>query len=157
MKDTEKEVLTDSQGRPIFDSDWGCPAEKVVTYTVSGDGATGALTLFTVTGTVIMRIFGVVETALETDASGTLSVGVTDDTAKLIALVNTVAKLIAGEIYHDADPDAFIELTSVLEEYIVANGKDVIQTIATGAVKAGKMRFICLWYPLSADGKVVPA
>jgi len=42
-----------------------------------------------------------------------------------------------------------------LAENIVT--KSIIQTVGTANITSGVIRYIALWYPLSADGKVVPA
>ena len=155
-------LFTDGQGKPIIDSDWGVKAEKLMTF----DGATendpgdyngtgNPATLFTVTGTVLLRLLAVCQTAV-VGASATLEVGHAGSTAKLIAQT-TAANIIANEIWHDNSPDSSVELSSVLVENILANGLDIIQTVGTANITSGVIRYTALWYPLSINAKVVAA
>lgn len=137
-------------------------AEKAVTFaggTTNAigdhDGTGDPFTIFTVTGTVLARVFAVCETSLE-GASATLEVGFTGATAALIAQ-STATDIDAGEIWHDATPDAKVELLTVAPEKIIAGGADIIGTVATANITAGVIRFFCIWYPISADGNVVAA
>lgn len=117
------------------------------------DGTGNPATLFTVTGVVAMKLFAVCTTAL-VGASATIEVGVTGGTATLIAQT-TAANIIAKEIWHDATPDARVELSSIATEKIVTD--NVIQTIATANVTAGVLRYFCVWRPISDDGRVTVA
>ena len=153
----------DSQGNPLSDTDWGFKAEKDITFagaTTNGigdhDGTGDPFTIFTVTGTVLLRILAVVQTTLTIDATATLEIGIAGDIAKLIAQTAGDAPDV-GEIWHDATPDAKIEASSVLTENILAGGSDIIGTVATANINTGKIKFIALFYPLSKDGKVVAA
>jgi len=134
----------------LADSDWSLKAETTITLT---NATVGYNTLFTVTGTVLARVLAVCETSVTTDASGTVEVGIAGNTAKIIAQV-AAGNIVVGEIWHDNSPDSGIEASSVLAENIIANGQDIILTVGTGALTAGKLKFICFWYPLSTDGKV---
>jgi hypothetical protein len=141
---------------------YGAVAEKVMTFAGGTtndpgdyDGTGNPATLFTVTGTVLMKLFAVCETTL-TGASATVRVGVANNTAVCIAQI-TATDLAVGEIWHDATPDATVELTSILTEKIIANGRDIVQTVATANITAGAIRYICIWKPLSLDGDVVAA
>jgi len=127
---------------------------KTITYAAATTGATGATTLCTVTGVVALSIIGVCTTNLVSAGGGTLEVGTAASTAGLIAQT-TGTDLDANEIWHDASPDASIELTSVISKNIVID--DVIQTIATGAISAGVITYYIMWAPISANGNVVIA
>lgn len=138
----------------------GPAVEKVMTFAGATtndpgdfDGTGNPATLFTVTGTVLMKLFGVVETTV-TGALNTIEVGTAINTTGLIALT-TGTNLAVNEIWHDATPDASIELSSVLTEKVV--NQDVIQTVRTANATAGVIRYICVWKPLSADGNVTAA
>lgn len=119
------------------------------------DGTGDPFTIFTVTGTVLARFFGVCETDLA-GASATLEVGFTGATTALIAQT-TATDIDAGEIWYDNTPDAKMELLTVAPERIIANGADIIGTVATANITSGVIRFFCIWYPLSSDGSVVAA
>ena len=157
---SSKAIPVDANGRAIFDSDWGLSAEKVMTFagaTVNDpgdyDGTGNAATLFTVKGSVLLRILAICTTTL-TGASATLEVGTSVTTAGLIAQT-TGTDIDVNEIWHDASPDASVELSSVLAENIVS--ADVIQTVATANVTAGVIKYIAMWYPLSIESSVVAA
>lgn len=116
-------------------------------------GTGNPATLFTVTGTVFMKLFAVCSTSL-TGASATVEVGTAVSTAGLIAQT-TGTDIDINEIWHDATPDASIELSSVLTEKIV--NQNVIQTVGTADVTAGALTYHCLWRPLSPNATVVAA
>lgn len=161
--DFPKQVGVNSQtARALLNKDW--PQydiqEKVLTFdggTTNDpgdyDGTGNPSTLFTVTGTVEMSIIAICTTTL-TGASATVEVGTTLTTAGLIAQT-TGTDIDVNNIWHDATPDASVELTSVAVRNIVSD--DVICTVATANVTAGVISFICKWAPISSDGNVVAA
>ena len=135
-------------------------AEKSITFDggttndigdFNGTGNPG--TLFTVTGRVILTILAVCTTSL-VGASATLEAGTALSTAGLIAQT-TGTNIDVNEIWHDASPDASVELTTVLTNKIVS--QDVELLVATANITAGVIKFIALWTPLSEDGNVVAA
>ena len=115
-------------------------------------GTSDPLTLFTITGVVAVKLFGVCTVDL-TGASGTVAVGTVKNPTGLIT-TTTGTDIDIGEIWHDATPDASVELSSVATEKIVT--KDIIETIATADITAGNIYYVCLWRALSPDGTVVP-
>lgn len=117
------------------------------------DGTGNPATLFTVTGTVLVKLFAVCTVNL-TGASATVEVGTALSTAGLLAQT-TGTNIDANEIWHDNSPDASIELSSVLTEKVV--NQDIIQTVATANVTAGALTYHCIWKPISADGNVEAA
>ena len=135
-------------------------AEKSITF-IGGttnaigdhDGTGDPFDIFTVTGTVISKVIGICTTSIV--GAATLEVGITGDTAAILAQVADAEDIDSGDIWHDADVDKGIELSSVILEKIVSS--DVIGTIGTANITAGAIKFICLWKPLSANGKVVAA
>lgn len=127
----------------------GLFAEKEITYVAANTGATGATTLFTVTGVVAMRLFGIC--SVDLTGSGTIEAGIAGNTASLLAQTTGTA-IDAGEIWIDNAP-ATVELLPALS--IVKN--DVIQTIGTNTLTAGTLKYYCQWVPISSDGNVVAA
>ena len=117
------------------------------------DGTGDPFTIFTVTGTVKAKIYAVCTTTL-VGASSTLEVGVTGDTAVLIAQT-TGTDIDVNEIWHDASPDAGVEASSVVVENLIANGLDVKGLVGTANITAGVILFICEWRPVSKNGMVV--
>ena len=136
----------------------GLATRKTHQFALKAIDCTGAtpIDVFTVTGDVVLAVIGVVKTTLTTSDAITAEVGVSGDTAKLIAQVADATGLAENEIWHDASPDATIEASSVWNEFLVSNGQDVILT-TTGTVTAGDITFYCKWFPLSADGDVSAA
>jgi len=153
----------DAQDNPIYDSTWGqFRCEKLVTFTGGttnawgDDGGTldgGAL--FHVTGTVRMRIIGVVETDLV--GAATANVGTSKDVAGLLTQIANTTTADEHEIWHDATLDASVELSSVATEKIVANGLDVLFYNGSANITAGAIRFLVSWTPLSEGSLVVPS
>jgi len=119
------------------------------------DGTNDPFDIFTLTGDVKVKLMAVCTTSLTGD-SATLEVGVTGSTASLIALT-TATDITAGDVWHDNAPDAPIELSSVVKEYIIANGNDIIGTVKTANITAGVIRFVVMWKPIDRTGLVVAA
>lgn len=131
-------------------------ARKTYSFAVQG-GAQGALTLFTVTGTVFAQVFGVCQTLMNSGGAATIEVGISGNTAALIAQT-TATDLDQYETWQDASPEAnpgAVDLTA--RSFVVTGGADVIFTIGTADLTAGVIDFYCLWAPLSADGLVTAA
>ena len=117
------------------------------------DGTGNPATLFTVTGTVMVVIFGHCTTLLA-GASATLEVGVSGNTAALIA--QTLGTDIdAGEVWRDATPGLGAETLN--DPIVIVGGADIIETVGTANLTGGVITYYCLWLPLSADGNVVAA
>ncbi len=154
MGDIKAEIPIDGQGNPVFDPDFGLPVQKQITYTATGNGAVGAVNLFVVTGTVAIKIISKCITVLEIQSGATIEIGTALTTAGLIT--QTAGDAIdANELWHDASPDASVELTSVMSKNIVS--QDIIQTIASDTIDSGVILFMGFWYPMSSNGFVVPA
>lgn len=128
----------------------GLTAQKAITYSALTTGAVGLTTLFTVTGTVSVRVFAVCS-GVDLTGSGTIEVGVSGNTAAVIAQTSATA-IDVGEIWATTSPATVLALPAI---QLVAT--DVIQTIATNTVTAGTLTYYCLWAPVSSDGNVVAA
>lgn len=116
---------------------------------------TGTLTLFTVTGDVIVRIIPICKTNLTSAGACNMELGVSGDVNAMIAATDVTA-IDANEIWHDASPDANIEAESVSRDYIISNGDDVIETLSA-QIDAGAITYYCFWIPLSLGASVVAA
>lgn len=150
----------DDQADAIRVGDWGQQVTKTMTFDGATtndpgdfDGTGNPATLFNVTGLVKMRIVAVCTVSLA-GASATLSVGTATTAAGLIAQT-TATDIDANELWHDASPDASVELTTVAPERFVF--QDVIQTVGTANITAGSITYYCWWKPESADGNVEAA
>lgn len=135
--------------------------EKTITYDGATTNAIGDYTgtgdpfdIFTITGTVALKLFAICTTTLTIDSTATAKVGTSITAAGLIA--QTAGDAIdVNEIWHDATPDASIEEVAVVAERIVSD--DVIGTTATANINTGVIKYICMWRPISIDGNVVAA
>lgn len=128
---------------------------KTRTYTgAAGLGGAGATTLFTVTGSVAVRVIGACTKDLV--GTATLEVGISGNTAGLLAQIADATTLDAGESYLDATP-ATLEAVDLNNGFIIANGQDIIETIGATNITDGTVLFVCFWLPLSTDGNVVAA
>lgn len=113
---------------------------------------TGAIVIYQVTGDVIVRIVAVCKANVESVAAANIELGVAGATSAIIA--TTVATDIdAGDIWHDATPDSDIEALSVMKDFIIVEGADIILTLSD-QVDSGEITFYCFWTPLSSDGVV---
>lgn len=131
----------------------GLVESKAITYVVGTTGATGATTLFTVTGCVAVRVFGVCGLTLV--GAATLEVGITGAVAIVLARIADATDLATDEIYTDATPTTKVE--AMPSRLIIGNGQDIIQTIGSTALTAGILTYYCVWAPISTDGNVVAA
>lgn len=118
-------------------------------------GTNDPYTLFTVTGDVEVRIFGVCTTDLA-GATATISVGTVMTPAGLIAST-TATDIDTGELWHDATPDANVELLTVAPAKIIVNGADIIESVGTADITSGNIYYVCLWQGLSVGSSVVSA
>ena len=125
---------------------------------VTPQDASAATTLFTVTGDVIVRIFGICKASLTSSGAITVEVGVSGNTAVLIAQLADAKTLITNEIWVDATPTLTVEAVpaGVHDGFIVSNGQNIILT-PSGTFTAGMIDFYCSWKPLSIDGNVAVA
>lgn len=119
------------------------------------------LTLFTVTGTVLCRVYGVVGATSFTSASdlGTLSVGVAGSTQLFIptsAVSNAVGQFAVNSIWVGATPTLLgaVPLLANLT-WVYVNGTPIIVTIATQSMSAGAVVMYCDWIPISSGATVV--
>lgn len=126
-------------------------AIKAVTFA----NTVGTVNLFTVTGDVIVKAIAVVKTVCASAGACNGSVGIAGATNTIIA-VTDITLMAAEEIWHDATPDAEIEALTVLKEFIISDGNDIILTLSAQA-DSGAITFYCLWTPLSTNGTVVAA
>jgi len=125
------------------------------TFVLNETGDQAAHTLFTVTGDVLVSVWGICKTNIA--GAGTMEVGVAGETNGLIAQIADATTLDAGEVWVDATPG----FTQVIPStFVVGAGKDIILTIGTADLTAGVVDFYCTFRPLSAGADVtvtVPA
>ncbi len=140
------------------------------TYTKAAVEAGGAaawlttsspLTVFTVTGTVLARVYGVIGATAFTSASdlGTVSIGVAGAIQLFLptsAVTNAVGQFAIGSIWVGAAPTLLgaVPLLANLT-WAFVNGTPIIVTIATQSMTAGAITLYCDYVPLSAGASVV--
>ncbi len=129
--------------------------KKAITYSASTTGAASAKTIFTVTGVVRVKIIAKVVSTLTSGGTPTIQVGTAITGAGLLAQVSNATTLATGEIWHDATPDASVELDTVMPAKIIT--QDIKETIGTTTVTGGSLEYCVLWQPISSDGDVVAA
>lgn len=116
------------------------------------------VTVFTVTGDVLLTCWGAVTTAMtSTSNTGTLALGFSGGTGDLIA-----ATTVDGTILHTAKfiwtSNAGAKLSYPLpgtSSWYAVSGSNVILTVATNSMSAGGMTIYCAWIPVSAGASVV--
>jgi hypothetical protein len=136
--------------RQVIPSNESFKLESTWTFVTATTGAVGAHTLFTVTGNVLLSVFGVCDTSLT--GAATVEVGVAGNTAVLLAQIANATTLDDGDVYVDAD--TAVGAAPIPSTFVINDGADVIMTIGSTAVTAGVVDFYCLWRPLSSDGNV---
>lgn len=119
------------------------------------------ITLFTVTGTVLCRVYGVVgSTALtSTGGLGTLQVGIAGSISLMLPLSaanGAAGQFAANAVWVGATPTALgaVPLLANLT-WAFINGANVILTVATASMTAGSITMYCDWVPISAGASVV--
>jgi hypothetical protein len=101
-----------------------------VVYDFSADaGATGALDLLTADQDMCVRVMAKTVTGVTSGGAATLEVGKSGNTAGAIAQVAKTAADTAGKLLQPAG------------WFYLASGEKLIQTIATAALTAGKIRY----------------
>lgn len=131
-------------------------SESTWTFVTSTTGATGAHTLFTATGNLLVTVFGVCDTSLT--GAATVEVGVAGNTAGLVAQIANATTLDDGDVYVGASTE--VGVAAIPATFVLNDGADIIMTIGSTAVTAGVVDFYCTWRPLSAGADLtvtVPA
>ena len=134
----------------VINSNEAILLESQWTFAAATTGAVGAHTLFTVTGNNLANIWAVCSS--DVTGSGTGEVGTTNNTAAFIAQTTGTA-IDANEVWQNATPTA--EVGAALgNAKPVANGADIVLTIATDTFTAGVVTFYCAYRPCSPDAQI---
>jgi len=151
-------------GRPQTNSaasytwDVGVWRTAVGNYNFTDDaGAQGAFTIFTVTGDVMVQVYGLCQVLMNSGGAATIELGIAGNTAALIAQT-TATDLDQYESWQDATPEANpgpVPLDA--RGFVIANGADIIFTVGAADLTAGDIDFICRWWPITTNGNVVAA
>ena len=132
----------------------GGDGKAVVRKTVTFSNTDADVNLFTITAGVNFKLYAFCTTNCE--SAGTCTIGV-DLGATAIIADTAATDLEANDIWHDAAPDASVELKSVHEEYTAYGGTIVLDVEAAHQVDSGVIEFVCIYSPLSATGAIAAA
>ena len=134
-------------------------SDTVVSGTTYTTGA--VTTLFTVTGPVFARLWGHVTTAVTSTAdTGTITVGIAGNTAKLVPSYTAGAStIVADDILGNAGTTAVPgdDIEGAGAWVFIGGGEDIAATVATNNLTAGVIDWYCEWYPIGETGRVVSA
>lgn len=121
------------------------------------DGTNDPTTLFNVTGDVAVRLYAVCTTTLV--GAATIEVGLTGNTALLLAQVADATNIAAQDIWIDNSPAEVrgVALSSVPGPFLIVNGQDIIETIGTANITAGALYYVCMWRPITPGSSVKSA
>ena len=141
-----------------YASNVGVWRTAVGNYNFTDDtGAAGAFTIFTVTGDVVVQVFGLCQVLMDSGGAAKIELGIAGNTASLIAQT-TATDLDAYEAWQDAGPEPNpcpVSLDS--RGFVIANGADIILTVSAADLTVGDVDFVCRWWPISTNGNVVAA
>ena len=118
----------------------------------AGNGAQGAANLFTVTGDVLVTVFAVCSENIA--GAGTIEVGISGNTAAILAQIADATNLDNGEVWADSAPATVEALPGAK---ILTGGADIIETIGTADLTDGTITYYCLFRPLSSDATITAA
>jgi hypothetical protein len=136
-------AVADSAGRRITRR-----ATRTITFDgASGSGATGTVTVFTVTGRVLLDALSIYCTTSLAGASAAMTLGVTGNTSVLLGST-TATNLTAGKLWSNATPPTGYG-TAFGGNVVAAN---LIITISTAAITGGVVVVDALYRPLSSPG-----
>ena len=118
------------------------------------DGTNTSFPLFIVRGEVKVIVYGVCTTTLV--GAGTLEVGLAGNTALILPQVADATTIAANDVYVDAsvaEVRGFVASSLPVATYIT-NGNNIVETSGTADITAGNIYYVCLWLPISPNGRV---
>jgi hypothetical protein len=132
------------------------------THDFATDGhISGTYDLFTITGTVRMKILPVVETDLAGGggANAQVTLGFSGATTVLIGQTSATG-LDAGEIWSSSTLASNLRYLAVsgLKDFIATGPASPVQLVVTStSTSTGKITFYCWWEPITEDAEVAAA
>ncbi len=127
--------------------------EKVVDFATATTGAIASKELFTVTGEVLVTIIPVCETTALTGASATIEYGVAGDTDLFLGAI-TATNWDADGIGINTTPLAYLVVSDTQPKWAYLSGVDIGYEVKVATIDTGRVRWYCLWWPLSTDANV---
>jgi len=134
-----------------------CVPEPFTGGTAGTRGAFGTLpafNLFDVTGEVKVIVYGVCTTDLA-GATATVEVGLTGNTPLILPQV-VGTTVTAGDVWVDNSVGEVrgFAATSLPAATYITNDSDIIETSGTANITSGNIYYVCLWIPISPNGRV---
>jgi hypothetical protein len=120
---------------------------NVVTKDITYDGSV-SYDAFTITGEIMVKVIGVVTTALTNHGDGT-SVGTATSAAGLIASTAGTAMQTVDQIWTDIAPSKFESFPTT---YSLLN--ENITVVGTANLAGGVVKLYAFWKPISSDGNL---
>ena len=119
----------------------------------AGNGATGTVALFTVTGQVLLVYITAICTTTLTGATATITLETTSQAGLFIAATTATTITSTNFVWTSVTPVAGAQaLPAAMKEIIV--GENIINRVAVAGVTAGVVEYDVYWVPLSSNGLV---
>lgn len=116
------------------------------------DGTGNPIKLFKTKGTVLIKLFGVVKTAVISAGGGTLVGGTPGNPSVILASLAATA-LALGDIHLSGTSPTETGAVA-LNPFVITGDKDIVLTVGTADVTSGVVDYYCLWSPVTSDGSV---
>lgn len=134
-------------------SNQGTLVAKTITFDgTAGNGATGTVNLFKITGQVLLSVIAVCSTGLA-GATATHKVGNATTTNRYQAQV-TATNIAAGDTIDLSGEVSAGTAPGTTPNQVAFNAETVIATIATAGVSAGTLTYYCFYRELSRNATV---
>lgn len=141
--------------RQVTQSNESFLVSSAITFVATTTGATGQHTLFTVTGDVLVTVFGICNTDLTSGGAATISVGTANNVSGLIG-VTTATGIDNDDCWLGSSPALEVQpLSDGSGISIINDGADITYNILSATITAGQIDFYCLFRPLESTANVV--
>lgn len=123
--------------------------------------ANSPITLWTVTGAVLCRVYGVASTLITSTAgTGTLAAGITATPTLYLGTTpaNGTTNFIANSVWVDTTPTTLSKALAAINSqggWVLASNSNILLTVGTNNMTAGGMTLYCDWIPVSSGATVV--
>lgn len=144
-------TLPRDENRVPFNTDQIRSVTKEYDFGSESVGA-GTAVVFSVTGEVLVKVFGVCSQDLA-GTGGSASIGFIGATEALIPKT-LITDIDAGELWFNELPVKAGTAFTNVSEILVVGGSDIIIEAAGTAISGGNLTIHCLYKPVSKDGKV---
>ncbi len=152
------ELADDAIDAATFAVDVGQWRHVQSNYNFTDDGGTQIeYALFTVTGDVLLTIFGICQVLMDSAGAADISAGIVGAVTAFMA-TTTATALDQYETWQDAGPEAnpgVVDVFGGARQFVIANGVDIVMDVDTADLTAGDIDFHVFWMPLSSDGALV--